>query len=500
MSTHSSYLPDWRKVLVFWDAYYSAPYTVHRSFGLVSVPLIPSDLQGFRPWMAAIHLAKPVRSWWDVPAQAGENFGKLLDYIKSGRKVVDLQAYMAMERSDEQINGYVPGAVKRAQEMAHPAVKSLSELRYLDVGVRRRATWALMIQGANAITELLEAVNYEDEAIRWFALEAIGKNARGGSADEKDLALVAEKFIIDEDEYVRQAALDLLSECGEFGIGRLLQLTSAEKTRRYWEALWTLVYWVKAQGAAGIEMLAKFAHSSDTKMQNAALSAMGKAGYFLAPKLAELLCDNDENIRIGALSALLELGDGAVSFLGKAVGDGKEPACTIAQRALDGLGRVRVDELLRTTIPLPVVARLMAIGGELALSTFSGQLRSVDKRVRFMAARGLVYLGQVSVPIFIDSLSSPDVNLRRRACEALRDIAPPEARDVLKKALTDLDVKVRQNAVRALAHIGNPDDLSTIRPLLLDQSRPVRRTVKEAFRGSRFWPGCSENVHQSRAC
>jgi HEAT repeat protein len=520
--TRSNYLRYWQKMGT--HSVYSAPYTAHRYVGLVSIPLMPADYLKFRPWMATVHLAAPVPNWWDVPTQAGENFQKLLDYIESDRKVFDLQASITKEGIDTQKIGYIPGAISRAQGMAQPVSRSFAELHDEDVRVRRQALWTLMIQGTDAITELLKATDDEDKVVRWFALEAIranidyrykdvppfpkghpsflkaspfekgGKGGIWGFGGFTDVNRVAEKLITDEDEYVRQAALDLFSEIGERGIARLLQLVmkdDASKPKQ--EAFWTLRDWVEAQGEAGIETLIQFVHGNDTELRSAALLVMGKTARLAAPELVELLSDADENIRIEALSALLEMGEGAVPFLKEAVESKQEPACMpreaesrteagLAQRALDGLERLRMNKDSRTLLPSLRIARLIAMGEKLALPMLSQQFKSVDKKTRFFAAKALSYIGQASVPIFIDSLSSSDANIRRRACEALRDISPPEARDALKKALTDVDVKVRQNAVRALARIGNPDDLEAIRPLLSDESRAVRKTVRETLK------------------
>jgi len=497
--TRSNYLRNWQKMGT--DGVYSTPYTVHRFVGLVAIPLMPTDYLQFRPWMATVHLAAPVPNWWDVPTQAGENFQKLLDYIEPDRRVFDLQTSATKERLNTQEIGYVPGALNRSKAVAHSSDKSLAELHDGDVQARRRAAWTSMIQGTDAIGELLKAMNDEDEVVRWFALEAIRANIDDGyedgftlsrrrallfadvnHVDDEHLVSAAEKLITDEDEYIRQAALDLLSESGKRGIVRLLQLTTKDNAGRLTqEALWTLRDWVEVQGEAGIETLMQFVYSNDTELRHAALLVMGKIARLAAPRLIELLSDVDENIRINALCTLLETGEGAAPFLQTAVESKQEPACILAQRALDGLKRLRVNEGLRTLLPSLNIVRLIAMEEALALPLLGQQLGSADKKTRFVAAKALSYIGQAAVPIFIDSLNSSDTNLRRRACEALRDISPPEARDALKNALTDTDVKVRQNAVRALIRIGNPDDLEAIRPLLSDASKAVRRIVREAL-------------------
>jgi HEAT repeat protein len=339
-----------------------------------------------------------------------------------------------------------------------------------------------MVQGTDATGELLKAASDEDEAVRWFAIEAIRTSVDDRYVNGKHVVSTAEELITDEDEYVRQAALDLISESGRQGIARLLQLVPRDdETGLGEEALWTLRHWVDAHGEPGVGILVQFVQSNTAGLRDAALLVMGKVARLAALKLIELMSDPDEDIRINALSALLEIGEGAIPFLRTAVESRREPACTFAQRALDGFRRLRANEHLRTVVPLSKLARLMTIDESSALPMLNKQLRSADKKARFIASKALVYIGQASVPILTDSLGSSDTNLRRRACEALRDIASPEARDALREALTDTDVKVRQNAVRGLARIGNPDDVSALRSLPSDQSKAVRRTVKEVL-------------------
>jgi HEAT repeat protein len=341
-----------------------------------------------------------------------------------------------------------------------------------------------MIHGANDITRLLVATKDKDRVVRWFALEAIKGSIHSEYADEKDLVYIAENLLNDSDEYVRQAALDLLIGFGESSIEHLLQVAAkfAAGYRSWpaWEALWTLTSWVKAQGEAGIEALMKFVHGNDIELQDSALFVLGRIARFAAHRLVELLSDVNEDIRIGSLIALLELGEDTVPFLKIAVESKEEQTHTLAQQALDGLEKLRANEHLQMAIPSLRIARLTAIGGELALSALSKELRSANRKNRFMASKALAYIGQASVPTLISSLRSPDTDLRRRACEALRDIASSEARDALRDALHDPDMAVRQNAVRALTRIDNPNDLLAIRSLLLDPSRAVRRTAREA--------------------
>jgi len=433
LAARSNYLQDWQTMF---GKVCSAPYTVHRSVGLVSIPLRFEDLKKFRPWMATVHLAAPVQNWWAVPADASENFQKLLDYIASGREIFDIQKGSASCRTDAGgadflagENGYVPIAINRAQAMAPTAVQSLVEsgvsclacgLYDRDVRVRRQAAWVSMIQGTKNITELLKATDDKDKTVRWFALEAIQENIdvcpersrRDGyedgvtdvnHVDDENLVSIAEKLTTDGDEYVRQAALDLLSSIGGGGIARLVQYIKGDKksSKLSSEAFWTLRDWGEAQSEAGIQTLMQFVLSDNAELRDAALFVMGQIGGIAAPRLIELLYNTDENIRINALNALLKMGEGAVPYLKTVVESKQEPICTLAQRALDGLRKLR---------------RLVSMGVDAVLDCYADSLPTVRAKAS-VALQHLItwsrgHYGAPSLTLYslLDNLIAADVD------------------------------------------------------------------------------------------
>ena len=451
---------------------YSAPYSVHRAFGLAAVPLLPGDLRAFRPWMASVHLAAPVEGWWQVPNSAADNFRILLDRIDSGRRFFDVGKSPETESAERRGSGYVASALERARSLAGPTDSRIDGCD-IDVRGRRQKVWAAMILGTEVHEELLRAADDEDNVVRWFAFEALAANADPG-VDRARLASVAEGGISAIDEYVSQAALDLLCRAGKPGIAHILGLIGTHPA-----ALWTLENWVETEGEAAVEEFVYHIQNSDSQLRGAALLVLGKVARFAAPRLAELMCSPEEDIRLRALGALLEIGQGATPFLQETLQSGREPACTLSRHALQALERDSADR--QPAVPLPQIARMTAMEENLAMPMLCHQLELPDKKIRYMAIKALSHFGRAAVPTWIDLLGNRSVEIRRRACEALRDMAPEQARAALQKGLLDEDTKVRQNAVRALARIGHADDLRLLPSLLSDASRAVRRTVRETL-------------------
>jgi len=127
------------------------------------------------------------------------------------------------------------------------------------------------------------------------------------------------------------------------------------------------------------------------------------------------------------------------------------------------------------------LATVVALGPELAVELLGMNLLFGNRRERYHASRGLVYAGATSVTVLTDALQSHQPLVRRRASEALRDLAAPESRNPLKAALEDVDVNVRINAVRALARIGASQDRELLTSRASDPSQAVRRAIRDAL-------------------
>ena len=447
---------------------YSAPYSVHREFGLVAIPLQPSDYRNFRPWMASVHLAAPVTDWWAVPADAGENFQKLLNHIASNAKV----SVPRQVRADDRPVGHVPLALERARSLAlqlenvDPTSPGSGDVQH-----RRHRAWHRMALGETQIDKLLTAVCDDDGAVRWFAVEALAQAAARGTVDADLVRSIAEDCVDDDCEYVAQAALDLLCHCGEHSLQRLLKVTRSPSA-----VMWTLVNWAENHGEAALDFLVRHLRGSDWQLRGAAMLILGKIARTATPRLIRLLSCEDESTRLRALCALLEVGEGARADLQTAAGAG-EPGRSLATRALKALDRTVF--LRSRAAPVPRLACVMALEEDLALGMLRVLLDLPDRTTRYLAAAALTQIGESAIPLWIELLADDRSEIRRRACEALRDSAPEAARSALRKALVDGDVKVRQNAARALGRMGGRDDLELLRRLTADRSRAVRSTVRE---------------------
>ena len=162
-----------------------------------------------------------------------------------------------------------------------------------------------------------------------------------------------------------------------------------------------------------------------------------------------------------------------------AVTEGEER--NLLKRTMEAATRLGNGEALCWTMRPSTLATVVGLGNERAAEQLGQALMTGDKREAYHAARGLAYLGPAAVPVLRDALTSREPLVRRRACEALRDLSAPESRAVLISALGDSDVVVRVSAVRALARIDQPEDRHVLVDCAGDPSRAVRRAVREAL-------------------
>ncbi|MBT3266104.1 HEAT repeat domain-containing protein [Candidatus Poribacteria bacterium] len=391
-----------------WDAMgaglmYSAPYSVHRRTGLVAAPLTRADCADFEPWMAAVRLAAPLPGWWDVPVDAGANFGALLTGIQRSARVFDMRPMASGAPASR--SAYVPIAIARARSAG-----------------------------------------------------------TGPSSGHAALTGAAEGHLWDEDPYVAQAAADALAGDVE-GRARLLRIVGDERQRRVAQlAMWTLAAWVDACPEEDLGELTRFLSAEGDLERRGAVRVLRVSAHRVAGHVAGLLSDADVAVCAVAITTLLELGAVAEPYLREIPG---------ASKAIVG---VRSEEQATRGSPR-AVALAAALGDDVAPHALAVHLDSGDSKARYFAAQALTACNREGLRLLVDALAHPVAVVRRRACEALRDSAPPEARASLVRALTDSDVKVRQNAARALYAIGGADSVDALRPLRDDPSRAVRRTV-----------------------
>ncbi len=418
---------------------HSAPCSLHRTWGLAAVPLTRADYRLFNPWMASLALAAPVANWWDVPAEAGANFQALLDQTTANRRVFDMRS----------TSPGPPQYVAATQARAHDLAVTLA-----GATDQRQLTWRSMVQGRPTADQL----THPDAAIRWFAAESLA-----GQTTDNPIAQL-QLLLFDNDEYVSQAAADRLCQNGGAGLERLLDDIDKSPSGL---AFWAVQAWAGAGGTATIDTLVHYLRQGDPPQQRAAQSLLARLTGPASSHLTGLLSSDREDLRLTALSALLEQGEGARHILETAGGG-------LAQSALRALDR------LDTPGGLPPRAVALAAHLDLvhAVPVLVHLLQSPDGKISYLAAQALTALGSVALPPLTDLLASPRTTVRRRVVEILRDVAAPESLPALRQALDDEDIKVRQNGVRGLARLG---ELSGLEALCQDPAPAVRRAVRQAL-------------------
>ena len=473
---------------------FTGAYSLHRFCGLVSVPLIPSECGEFRPWMATVHLAAPIPGWWDVPADAQENFERAVRRIRANAVVFDVGAARAAVPRTETTVGYVAPTLERARQAAAMHSHEQNEVapQSEPVESRRFAAWCAMVSGEPLADEALHlALQDEDDDVRWFALESRCRSRAAGIPDTRLLRTV-QHFAGKRQRYVRESAEELLMGCGEAGYKMLLELAGGKRQwkkdgrgpsrrRREFHELWALQQYVEKDGEAAATQLANLADRGSAELCKGVCAVLEKCGEIGITALTKLLSSPQGDARREALIALMYNGETTLPILEKTVGEAEGDAQSLIRRTIDASIRLQKGETLCWTMRPSTLAAIVALGSGAAVEMLARNLHSGNRRERYHASRGLIFVGPAAVTVLTDALQSGEPLVRRRASEALRDLAAPESRDSLRTALDDDDANVRINAVRALARTGDPHDRKLLASRLPDPSRAVRRAISEAL-------------------
>ena len=473
---------------------FTGVYSLHRHCGLVSAPLLPSECRRFRPWMATVHLATPIQGWWDVPPDAQENFERAVHQIRAGTVVFDMNASLSAVSQTNAAGGYVALSLDRARQAAAPHSDDLlaTTLRTRQVESRRFAAWSTMVADQKLADEALRlALQDDDDDVRWFALEA---RCRSKTADipDADLLRTVQKLAGKRQRYVREAAEDLLMHCGEAGYLMLLELAGRKRQwkkdgrgprrrRREFHELWPLRQYVKAGGAAAAAQLKRLADQGSSEVCRGVCAVLEKCGEIGIAALIELLSSPGQGARRETLVSLMYNGESTLPALERIIGAAGGKERDLIQRIIDAATRLRAGETLCWTMRPSTLATVVSLGPESAVELLGLNLRFGNRRERYHASRGLVYAGTTSVAVLAEALQSRQPLVRRRASEALRDLATLESGDALRTALEDPDTNVRINAVRALARLGDPQDCGLLQARTADPSPAVRRAAREAL-------------------
>jgi HEAT repeat protein len=180
--------------------------------------------------------------------------------------------------------------------------------------------------------------------------------------------------------------------------------------------------------------------------------------------LVSVLRDDDRAVRDAATSALLAIGEPAVTTLGVCLSDPVLTVQELASSVLSTIADVRVFAPLVKALASPDwIVRMHAakalgrIQDPEAVAPLVPLLQDRVKAVREETSSALAAIGEAALSSLIAALNHAEWLVRLHAVEALGKTRSPEAVEPLLSVLfNDQDRAVREDAVRALGQIGNP--------------------------------------------
>ena len=333
--------------------------------------------------------------------------------------------------------------------------------------VRRAAADAVVQLGGGAIEPLTAALKARNGQVRIYASKALVEvftasgnpalNARSGTVE----SLV--ECLGSRDAALRESAARLLGKIGDARAIKALVGTltndSPDVVQAAAEAL-RMLRWKPDKTAAGAAYWA-----SQTEFGKCV-----EMGPVAIPSLVTALGDRHRAGREAARQALIQIGATAVESIIDALADGAKPVRTNAALALGEIGDLRsvrplIARLADRDEDVRLAARraLIQIGGP-AVEPLIGALRdSHDWEIYVceLGAQALVQIGAPAVEPLIAALGDQDPLLRWTAAEALGKIGDRRAVAPLVAALRDLGL--RQAASEALGMLGWKSDTTEAR-------------------------------------
>lgn len=306
--------------------------------------------------------------------------------------------------------------------LSKDAAAWVKELAGAGEATRRSAAFALGKLGGEAVAALpaLKHALAKDSSakVREAAAVALGEIARGNitaAADPQLLPLLTQALKDDAWPVRRSAAFAL--GCME---------TQAEPARELLEAALT--------------------DTSPEVRQNAAW-ALGRVSAASIPKLRDALRDADAFVKRDAAQSLYLI----------------EDPVPIRAALPELLGAVQENNSEVRRAAVRVLIRIIGPeDGKSAAVPLRAVLLDADEEIRTNGALALANIGgkdaALAVPTLVNALNRGDIELRRQAAAALRNIGPDAAQAVpdLVRTLKETDAELRTNAALALGGIGQP--------------------------------------------
>lgn len=205
---------------------------------------------------------------------------------------------------------------------------------------------------------------------------------------------------------------------------------------------------------ASASALIDFLGDLELPVRFAAADALGRMGKPAArPLVAEALTSADKDVRSNATAALTTIGTVAVPELIEAVKSGTPTQRVGAATALGDLGAVR------------------------AVPALISALSAVEQDVRLTARDSLVTLGEPGVDLLIEAMANANAFTRLHSAEALGEIGDDRAAEVLLEHINDDHRQVRLAATYAVGKVGDPGAIAELITKLDDDDREMREAA-----------------------
>mmetsp|Transcript_92756 Transcript_92756/g.167613 ORF Transcript_92756/g.167613 Transcript_92756/m.167613 type:complete len:525 (+) Transcript_92756:164-1738(+) len=363
-------------------------------------------------------------------------------------------------------------ASDREEEVAARAIAALGDMgqegaKHLDVvadgltrGPKVCVAAAIAIgqfgrQAARCEDQLVRCMDSGEEAVRAAAIAALG------AIGAEKQALVISKLLDDPCVSVAGAACQALGKFPNAGIQEASRIAKKleEPALRY-----AAVCALASLGASIVEKyideIAPCLQDKDSLTRLAAATALGVASAAVlgaasgAPRIAELLKNQDPGVRCAAALALGKLGHEASSYaadiavlLDDDIEDSSESYLTI------GGGSLRSPATLRRP-KCAALAALGLLGAERYASSISDALTDKSYEVKLCALDSLTQLGAAGrrMSSAVGNLLADDLYVVRvKACQCLAALEAEEEMSSLVDLLEDSAPSVRQAALKALA-------------------------------------------------
>ena len=372
-----------------------------------------------------------------------------------------------------------------------------------DARVRRSAALTLGKIDQPPLGELILLLSDENPSTRWNAMMAIGIIASQLETQEQLQPAINPlvNALIGSDASSRLMAADTLKRIGSSASDAIATLLNDENamTRAVAATLLTEIEPEMAMTYQRTRYLADL-QDADATIRAAAIGPLGRGGTpDTAELLVEVLKDRNPIVRQHAATALVQIGESAISALSTQL---SAQASNTRLSAIRILGEIA--ETLPNTTPMSSVVnmlierlqdsddavRLASINtlvkcGVPAIDALIAQMGAPDTVVRSAATKALGRMGDTAKEALIRTLSNPKSTVRQNAAAALGQIVPDEAQfyQVTRyiNDLRDTDETVRASAARMLGHIGAPRAFEQLVATLGDTDYRVRLHAAEAL-------------------